>query len=234
MRTASPSIPSPQGHVDASQNITGKKQPMNDAIVEDGENFKQFHQFNKYLKHDGDCFAGGFAKHVFEGKKPRDLDMYFTDSSHYEDTLSRMLADGWEQTYKNDHATGVRKDGQSIDLVTYIYGDAESVIGEFDFTVTKFAWRLISEDDEVKFEAVFHPDFFEHLETHRLVIDDKMVLPISTFQRMFKYTRYGFNLCRESKVKLLLAIRNWEPHNSEDTADELEEALTKSLEESMD
>jgi hypothetical protein len=219
--------------VDTNQN-QGKKQPMNTPVSEDGENFTQFHPFSKYLKHDGDCIAGGFAKHIFEGKKPRDLDLYFTCREHYEDVLQQMLSDGWEQTYKNDHATGVRRDNISVDLVTYIYGSAESIISQFDFTVTKFAWRLVSDEDGVNFEAVFHPDFFEHLTTHRLVIDDRMVLPISTFQRMFKYTRYGFNLCRESKIKLLLAIRDWQPHETGNTANELEDALTRSLEESMD
>jgi hypothetical protein len=206
--------------------------------VEDGANFKpQLSQFNQYLHHDGDCIAGGFAKHVFTGARPRDLDLYFINEQNMKDTYNRMISDGWEQSYTNANATGLRRDHTSVDLVTYSYGTAENIINGFDFSITKFAYRMIADGKSIRYEAVFHPDFFEHLTTHRLVIDDDMVMPLSTFQRMFKYTRYGYNMCRESKVKLLMAIREWTGTtdiNHTPTTNDLEEALSSSLYESID
>jgi hypothetical protein len=207
-------------------------------VVEDGDNLKpQLSQFNQYLHHHGDCIAGGFAKHVFTGAHPRDLDLYFINEQNMMDTYDHMINDGWEQSYKNDNATGLRRNGISVDLVTYAFGTAEEIINGFDFSITKFAYRMIADGKNVRYEAVFHPDFFEHLITHRLVIDDDMVMPLSTFQRMFKYTRYGYNMCRESKVKLLMAIREWSgvtDINHTPTPGDLEEALSSSLYESID
>ena len=62
----------------------------------------------------------------------------------------------------------------------------------------------------------------------RLVIDERLPLPLNTFQRMFKYTRYGYNMCRESKVKLLVAIRNMTIEG------DVDDELARTLYEGMD
>lgn len=216
-------------------------------LHEDGGNFPFLHQYDKYVLHVSDCIAGGFAKNAVLGKAPRDLDMYFAYEENYEDTKQRMLNDddhAWHVKYDTGHATCMTDGKVSIDLVKYHFGTPSDIINDFDFSICKFAWVRVREDsneepeakiddsevsnDGYPFEAFFSPLFFEHLSMKRLVIDEKLPLPLSTFQRMFKYTRYGYNMCRESKVKLLVAIR--EMHIEGDVDDE----LAKTLYEGMD
>jgi hypothetical protein len=198
---------------------------MTEFIRESGSDFPMMHRYDKMLFHVGDMIAGGFAKNAVLGNRPRDLDMYFTSVNDLEDTRQRLMADGWEERYRSAHAIGVTDGHTSVDLVKMGYGSAERILSTFDFTICKFAWVRVAEDAEQEPDAgqadeneggagdypcsaVFASTFFEHLAMKRLVIDDRLPLPLSTFQRMFKYTRYGFNLCRASKVKLLAAITN--------------------------
>lgn len=194
------------------------------------EIFPTLKPYRKYLTVDGSYIAGGCFKHLFEEKRPRDLNMYFTTEEAFETVKRSFLDDGWVKKYESGNAFGIIKDGVSIDLVQFAYKPVEQMLGDFDFTITKFALARTGTDEngEGVFEAVYHPDFFEHLTTKRLVIDDKLKLPINTFQRMFKYTRYGYDMCRESKVRLLMAIREW------DTQGGLEDDLTRGLYEAMD
>ena len=62
---------------------------------------------------------------------------------------------------------------------------------------------------------LYHRDFFEHLHQKCLVLDNKIPFPISTWERSYRYKGYGYNLCRESKKKLLDAIRNTTPKDDE-------------------
>lgn len=39
-----------------------------------------------------------------------------------------------------------------------------------------------------------------------LVIDDKIPFPMSTFERMLRYAKYGYFPCRETKLKLIKAL----------------------------
>lgn len=200
------------------------------------DNFPALRPLRKFLIVDGSYIAGGCFKHMFEGKSPRDLDMYFTTEEAFDKAKRSFLDDGWTKKYESGNAFGIIKDNVSIDLVKFAYKPAEQMIGDFDFTVTKFALVRAGTDEngEEVFKVVYHPDFFEHLATKRLVIDDRLKLPINTFQRMFKYIRYGFDMCRESKIKLLVAVREWTPENGDDVRSGLEGDLARGLYEAMD
>lgn len=47
----------------------------------------------------------------------------------------------------------------------------------------------------------------EHLHMKRLVIDENIPFPVSTWERSYRYKGYGYNMCRETKKKLLQAIK---------------------------
>jgi hypothetical protein len=52
----------------------------------------------------------------------------------------------------------------------------------------------------------------------RLVIDQDLkniILPVNTFNRMFRYARYGYFPCRETKAKIIQSLRDI-PSFSED------------------
>lgn len=92
----------------------------------------------------------------------------------------------------------------------------------FIFTVTKMAYYKEpkyeeKEDDYFPFSSasivayeyklLYHEKFFEHLHMKRLVIDENIPFPVSTWERSYRYKGYGYNMCRETKKKLLQAIK---------------------------
>lgn len=54
---------------------------------------------------------------------------------------------------------------------------------------------------------MYDDKFFEHLHIKRLVIDNEIPFPMSTFDRMFKYAKYGYFPCKETKKKIIDSIR---------------------------
>ena len=67
--------------------------------------------------------------------------------------------------------------------------------------------------------------FFEHLHLKRIVIDKDIPFPMSTFERMLRYAKYGYFPCKETKMKIINALR--------DLTDEQVE-LSESLYDGMD
>ena len=41
----------------------------------------------------------------------------------------------------------------------------------------------------------------------KIVVDNKIPYPMSTFERMLRYARYDYFPCRETKMKIIKAIR---------------------------
>lgn len=70
----------------------------------------------------------------------------------------------------------------------------------------KIADFMVKEKQEVEYKIICADDFFEHLHTKRLVTDDKILYPMSTFERMIRYIKYGYMPCRETKIKIATAI----------------------------
>jgi len=134
-----------------------------------------------------------------------------------------------DEYYENDnvHAfehTYKEKRVMIIELNKKIFGPPISIIEQFDFTIAKFAYALQQIQntpgpdgnpwvDENGFSyhyeglAIYHPKYFEHLTLKRLVIDEAIPYPTSTYERMFKYAKYGYFPCRETKIKMIKALR---------------------------
>ena len=55
-------------------------------------------------------------------------------------------------------------------------------------------------------EYMYDDKFFEHLHLKRLVIDDKIPFPMSTFERMLRYAKYGYFPCKETKLKIIFVL----------------------------
>lgn len=61
-------------------------------------------------------------------------------------------------------------------------------------------------ETHIEYRVIYDDKFFEHLHLKRLVIDDKIPFPMSTFERMLRYAKYGYFPCRETKLKLIKAL----------------------------
>lgn len=181
------------------------------------ENFSKLQQLNTFMFGHKGYIAGGCFKNIFNNEKYRDVDVYFEteDDFHeavkfYRDEIKRDNS-RYVNSYQNDKVYAVfDKDREvRIELIKSIFGEPEEVIKQFDFTITKFAYhKYVNEEDwnDWQMLVTYNEDFFEHLQMKRLVIDDKLLFPISSFNRSYKYQSYGYRLCRESKLKLLNSI----------------------------
>lgn len=130
--------------------------------------------------------------------------------------------------YENDNVKAYvhKKTGVRIELCCRIVGTPEEILNQFDFTIVKFAyykaeicddtgedvtelqeWEKKKLKTHIEYKVLMHDKFFEHLHMKRLVIDDKIPFPMSTFERMFRYAKYGYFPCRETKMKIVDALR---------------------------
>lgn len=165
------------------------------------------HRFKKYLNGVDGFITGGCFKDIFNNKEVRDIDMFFFNEEGFKKAVD-IFKDKYKKVYENDNCIAFydKKGGIQIELVRSIFGTPEEVMMQFDFTIVKACLHKYEKEGEEVFEFLYHPKFFEHLHCNKLVIDDGMPKPVATFNRVLKYTRYGFGLCRESKIKLINEI----------------------------
>lgn len=180
-------------------------------------NFSMLNQLNTFMFGHKGFIAGGCFKNILKGEEYRDVDVYFESMSDFNDAVRFYKEEiksengRYSFSYKNDKVYAVYDHERNvrIELIKSIFGSPEDIISQFDFTITKMAYyKLENEEDSLDFEMliIHHEDFFEHLHMNRLVIDDELPFPVSSFNRSYKYQKYGYGLCRESKLKLLNAI----------------------------
>jgi predicted nucleic-acid-binding Zn-ribbon protein len=105
-----------------------------------------------------------------------------------------------------------------------IISNIEEVKHEIDLRFHEFVERTgkepeyVEEEDDYfpfssasivayEYKLLYHEKFFEHLHMKRLVIDENIPFPVSTWERSYRYKGYGYNMCRETKKKLLQALK---------------------------
>ena len=187
------------------------------------------HKLNPYMMGHKGFVAGGAFKNLFNNEKVKDLDFFFYSKEDFIEADEKFKKDEeyykfYEnkkvKAYKNKHTKVV------VELIRYRFGSPLEILNDFDFTITKCAFvnnYKTKEDMEKIFELIepdekledflddskflIHQDFFEHLHTKRLVIDEKLVKPVNTLERMFRYAKYGYSPCRETKVRIIKEMR---------------------------
>lgn len=184
----------------------------NKYVVSDPEHIFVLRQLDKFMVGHRGFIAGGCFKNIFNNEPIKDVDVFFKSAEDFYNAVDSCNdSDDFEPYYESDNVTAFRhvNSGTSIELVQTIFGTPEEIISEFDFTVVKFAYyKEITEEDTFTYKAVYHKDFFEHLHLKRAIIDDKIPKPMSTFNRLLKYRKYGYVPCVETKQKLINALRN--------------------------
>lgn len=194
----------------------------------DPEHIFTLRQLDKFMVGHRGFIAGGCFKNLFNGERIKDVDVFFRDGIDFRSGVESLNGcEDFEPLYTSQNVNAYRhkKSGVTVELVQSIFGTPEEIISQFDFTVTKFAYykELVNEDDPInlaefgladeadeggwQYKAVYHPQFFEHLHLKRLIIDDQIPKPMSTFNRVLRYRKYGFVPCVETKQKLINALR---------------------------
>jgi hypothetical protein len=183
--------------------------------------------------------AGGVFKNIFNNEKIKDVDIFFESDKDYIEADEEFKNDEkYIFRYKNDKVTAYKniETDVTVELIKHKYKNPLDMIEEFDFTITKFVYYKeeipgeinetfgAEEVSEVEWKVAYHNKFFEHLHMKRLVIDQDLkdiILPVNTFNRMFRYARYGYFPCRETKAKIIQALRDIPAFSDEMLAMEL-------------
>lgn len=202
----------------------------NPFTTEEIENFPQLRFLKAYLIGHPGIIAGGVFKSIFSGEKPHDADMFFRSSGDFNTAVSyfRENKDDYSEGYENRNVVSFvhKKTGMRIECIRKIFGSPEEILRQFDFTIAKFAYEIEAEptdgiDGETEWiytdVVLYHEKFFEHLCLKRLVVDDAMPYPVSTFNRTYKYAASGFFPCRETKLKILKAVHDMEETPGDDS-----------------
>lgn len=219
-------------------------------IKENRDNYWMLNWLDQFMEGHKGFICGGCFKNIFNKEKVKDLDIFFQCSSDWDDAIEyfdSMTAgytedggDGvseedaeYKFLYENDNVKAYihKETGVRLELCNKIFGTAEQIISQFDFTITKFAYYKAEIEDEtgaevdvegipfdveavgekikthIEYRVMYDDKFFEHLHLKRLVINDKIPYPMSTFERMLRYAKYGYFPCMETKMLLIKALR---------------------------
>lgn len=189
---------------------------MEKFVNESSWNFAKIKWLDRYMSGHSGFIAGGCFKQIFAQERVKDIDVFFSNEEEWGKAAIyfRDSAD-YDSYYDNKKVEAYKhkKTGVVVELIKTVYGSPADIIGNFDFTITKFAYYKHTEQNEndeasVTYKCLYHPLFFEHLTFRRLVLDDKIPFPASTFERMFKYGKYGYFPCRETKLRIIEALRD--------------------------
>ena len=185
------------------------------------ESFPKVRFLDQYMQRHKGFIAGGCFKNIFKGTKIKDLDMFFENETDFNEAVNLFEKDNrYVFSYENPKVKAYKNKETEIrvELIGSVYGTPSEVLGKFDFTITKYAYAKRITEDGIVYYNLFVNTYFEDLTNGKLVIDDQMLFPVSSWERSYRYRSYGFGLCRESKEKLLEALKDAE---TDDLSNEL-------------
>lgn len=213
-------------------------------ITQERDNYQMINWLDKFMVGHKGFICGGCFKNIFSKEKVKDLDIFFESKEDWDEAVAYFdsMTPGYEGndkrpeeyhfSYQNHNVKAYKhqESGIRIELCRKIFGTAEQILNQFDFTITKFAYYKVEVEDEtgaevesdpfgiesvsqerkpethIEYKVMMDDKFFEHLYLHRLVADNAIPYPMSTYDRMFKYAKYGFFPCKETKMKVIQAI----------------------------
>lgn len=203
-------------------------------ITQERDNFYNLKWLDDFMIGHKGFIAGGCFKNIFNKQRVKDLDIFFESKSDYEAAVEYFDEQCGEDNeggkyrfyYENDNVKAYKHVDSNItlELISKIYGSPEKVLSSFDFTISKFAYykEEVTDGEEIvafvdgikmgrdithiEYQVMHHENYFEHLHLNRLVVDDRIPYPASTFERMIRYVGYGYKPCRDTKVKIMQAI----------------------------
>lgn len=210
-------------------------------IERDIANFPQLRWLYNYMVGHNGYIAGGCFKNIINGEKVKDIDIFFENET--EQVKAKMYYQenkDYIKAYNNDRVDAFKniKTDVVVELVKTKFDKPKDMLKTFDFTITKMAVftekiPVEGKDDEiVNHKIIYHKDFFEDLVMKRIIIDCKELnMPLGTFNRALRYTKYGYTMCRNSKLFLVNEIlktakkKNIEEFSLDDFSRELYDSL---------
>jgi len=159
------------------------------------QNLKKIH-FHLLKEFKSYCWiSGGAILDAFEGRTPRDVDIYFSSERDRDNAIKSLERKGSKILQVYPLGAKMRYEGIEIDLA-YCGETPDKVFDRYDFTVC-----CVAIDKNGKF--FFHADFFEHLGEKKLYYSgeapSKGTLHFtSKAKRLKKYLKKGFSINEEN------------------------------------
>lgn len=170
-------------------------------ILGDGDDVEYEWKHDKKEKQVPFWFAGGSVLSAVMNTEVNDYDVFSPEPDKIIEALNgnKLFKKTWEDPrVVNFH----HEFGYKIQVVRRFQPISEEVTFKtFDFTVVCAAF------DGKRFTC--HDRFFEDVAQKRLVINE-VHHPLSTFQRMLKYSRKGFDACPVGMMRVAKAIKELE------------------------
>ena len=182
-------------------------------VVSDPEHIFALRILDKFMAGHKGFIAGGCFKNLFSHEYIKDIDVFFENEINHQSAVKAFdnsCEDGeYTKYYESKNVNAYKhKSGIVVELVKSVFGTPEEVLNMFDFTITKFAYyKEVDATGDVTYKAMYNDNFFEHLHLKRVVIDKNIPKPMSTFDRVLRYVKYGYTPCTETKQKLINALR---------------------------
>lgn len=170
--------------------------------------------------------AGGCFKNIFNKEKVKDVDVFFENEMDFQNAKNYYENnEDWYLYYENQKVVSYKrykKPEVAIELIRSTFGTPEEILNQFDFSITKFAYFKTEEEKETigsdpfsettteavtTYKVMFDENFFKHLQLKRLVVEPDLLFPVSTFERMLRYAKYGYFPCKESKSRIIHNLR---------------------------
>jgi len=199
---------------------------MNNFIERDALTYSKLRFLDIYIAGHKGFIAGGCFKNIFLKERVKDIDIFFICE---EDLLEAInwyeSSEDYVFSYENNN-TKAFKNKQSnvrVELIKTHFGTPNKIISMFDFSITKFAlFKKVMLDltnivkgepaEVTSYHALMHEFYFDDLANKKLVLEPTILFPVSTFERSFRYTSYGYGLCKESKINLINALQGADPN----------------------
>ena len=175
---------------------------MNNFVIDTPDNFWQIRWLDKYMEGHKGFIAGGCFKNILSGEKVKDIDIFFESESDFQEAVDlfndeKHQKEGWKFKYRNKKVCAFQKEGEMAYYKEPKYEEKEDDYFPFSSaSIVAYEYKLL-----------YHEKFFEHLHMKRLVIDENIPFPVSTWERSYRYKGYGYNMCRETKKKLIQALK---------------------------
>lgn len=180
------------------------------------------------------CVAGGALTSIFSGMSINDLDIFFNNFDDLVKFQTKYLYENGSlkegiYRFSTENAISFTLPNGKLQLIKKLYGNAEQVIKNFDFTVCMVAWDVITDT------IIMNSEFLRNLSSRTLVFNSVGAkYPIASLWRVQKYLKRGFKFPAAESLKLALAINNLKITNYKELKEQLEGIDTLFLKELTD
>lgn len=147
------------------------------------------------------AIAGGALRDSIVGDKVKDVDLFCKDAEAVMDLEKWFVRQPNVKIYNsNTHLSNFKLNGYWFQIIKdkFFDLDGSELIENFDFTIC----GIMVHNDEVR----VLPTFFEDLLSKRLRVN-KLIYPLSTFERMQKYIKKGYSACNGTLLEIAKGIQ---------------------------